>query len=213
MYLAPAIDQVLEDKKSKLLGRPTYYQIAGTLTRGYKKADIPFKFRFETFDDYGPEDLSVSGLYDMEEDIKYIILNFPKEQKHYSITNENWRDFKFAVSQVCQHETIHELQWQNREKDGEPCTIDFRNLTGSILEEKEYLADIDEIDAYGHDIAMEIRFCYPKKDPYEILRTIDKRKKLWSYNYYKKIYKGDDWSRIKKRLLKKTFQWMPYVTV
>ena len=25
MYLAPAIDQVLEDKKSKLLGRPTYY--------------------------------------------------------------------------------------------------------------------------------------------------------------------------------------------
>ena len=213
MYLAPAIDQVLEDKKSKLLGRPTYYQIAVTLTRVYKKADIPFQFRFETFDDYGPDDLSVSGLYDMEEDIKYIILNFPKEQKHYSITNENWRDFKFAVSQVCQHETIHELQWQNREKDGEPCTIDFRNLTGSISEEKEYLADIDEIDAYGHDIAMEIRFCYPKKDPYEILRTIDKRKKLWSYNYYKKIYKGDDWSRIKKRLLKKTFQWMPYVTV
>ena len=213
MYLAPAIDQVLEDKKSKLLGRPTYYQIAGTLTRAYKKADIPFKFRFETFDDYGPDDISVSGLYDMEEDIKYIILNFPKEQKHYTITNENWREFKFAVSQVCQHETIHELQWQNRETDGEPCSIDFRNLTGSISEEKEYLADIDEIDAYGHDIAMEIKFCYPKKDPYEILRTIDSRKKLWSYNYYKKIYKGDDWSKIKKRLLKKTFQWMPYVTV
>ena len=51
MYLAPAIDQVLEGKKSKLLGRLTYYQIAGTLTRGYKKAEIPFKFRFETFDD------------------------------------------------------------------------------------------------------------------------------------------------------------------
>jgi hypothetical protein len=139
MYLAPAIDQVLEDKKSKLLGRPTYYQIAGILTRGYKRAELPFKFRFETFDDYGPDDLSVSGLYDMEEDVKYIILNFPKEQKHYSITNENWREFKFAVSQVCQHETIHELQWQNRETDGVPCAIDFRNLTGSISEEKEYL--------------------------------------------------------------------------
>ena len=95
MYLAPAIDQVLEDKKSKLLGRPTYYQIAGTLTRGYKKADIPFKFRFETFDDYGPDDLSVSGLYDMEEDIKYIIkLNkeTPKqlprtEQRHTNAAN------------------------------------------------------------------------------------------------------------------------------
>lgn len=212
MYLASVIDQILEDKKPKLLGRPSYFHITGVLNRGFKK-ELPFKFRFETFDDYGPEDISVSGLYDMEEDIKYIILNFPKETKHYSITKENWREFKFAVSQVCQHETIHQLQWQNRETDGEPCSIDFRNLTGTISEEKEYLADIDEIDAYGHDIAMEIKFCYPKKDPYEILRTIDSRKKLWSYNYYKKIYKGDDWSKIRKRLLKKTYQWMPYVTV
>lgn len=213
MYLAPAIDQVLEDKKSKLLGRPTYYQIAGILTRSYKKANIPFKFRFETFEDYGPEDLSVSGLYDMEEDIKYIILNFPKEKRHYNLTSENWRDFKFAVSQVCQHETIHQLQWQNRESDGQPCTLDFRNLTGSISEEKEYLSDIDEIDAYGHDIAMEIKYSYPNKDPYEILKTIDSRRKVWSYIYYKKTFKGDDWSNIKNRLLKKTYQWMPHVTV
>ena len=213
MYLAPAIDQVLEDKKSKLLGRPTYYQIAGILTRGYKKANIPFKFRFETFDDYGPEDISVSGLYDMVEDIKYVVLNFPKQQKHYSVSNENWRDFKFAVSQVCQHETIHELQWQNRDTGGEPCTLDFRNLTGSISEDKEYLADIDEIDAYGHDIAMEIKYSYPNKDPYEILKTIDSRRKVWSYIYYKKTFKGDDWSNIKNRLLKKTYQWMPHVTV
>ena len=213
MYLAPAIDQVLEDKKSKLLGRLTYYQIAGTLTRGYKKAEIPFKFRFETFDDYGPEDISVSGLYDMVEDIKYVVLNFPKQQKHYSVSNENWRDFKFAVSQVCQHETIHELQWQNRDTGREPCTLDFRNLTGSISEDKEYLADIDEIDAYGHDIAMEIKYSYPNKDPYEILKTIDSRRKVWSYIYYKKTFKGDDWSNIKNRLLKKTYQWMPHVTV
>ena len=213
MHLAPVIDQVLELKKSKLLGRLTYYQIAGILTRGYKRAEIPFKFRFETFEDYGPDDLSVSGLYDMEEDIKYIILNFPKETKHFTISEKNWREFKFAVSQVCQHETIHQLQWENRELDGEPCEIDFRNLTGSISEEKEYLADIDEIDAYGHDIAMEIKYSYPKKDPYEILRTIDSRKKVWSYNYYKKTFKGDDWSKIKNRLLKKTYQWLPYVTV
>ena len=149
----------------------------------------------------------------MVEDIKYVVLNFPKQQKHYSVSNENWRDFKFAVSQVCQHETIHELQWQNRDTGGEPCTLDFRNLTGSISEDKEYLADIDEIDAYGHDIAMEIKYSYPNKDPYEILKTIDSRRKVWSYIYYKKTFKGDDWSNIKNRLLKKTYQWMPHVTV
>ena len=117
------------------------------------------------------------------------------------------------MSQVCQHETIHQLQWQNRESDEQPCTLDFRNLTGSISEEKEYLSDIDEIDAYGHDIAMEIKYSYPNKDPYEILKTIDSRRKVWSYIYYKKTFKGDDWSNIKNRLLKKTYQWMPHVIV
>jgi len=213
MYLAPAIDEVLEGKKSKLSGHLTYYQIAGTLTRCYKKAEIPFKFRFETYDDYGPTDISVSGLYDTEEDVKYIILNFSKETKHFTISDKNWREFKFAVSQVCQHETIHQLQWQNRESDGQPCTIDFRNLRGSTSEDKEYLSDVDEIDAYGHDIAMEIKYSYPNKNPYEILKTIDSRRKVWSYTYYKKTFKGDDWSKIKNRLLKKTFQWLPHVTL
>ena len=212
MYLAPMIDSTIESKKTKLLGSPSYFYLTGVLNRAFKKVE-PFNFRYETYDDYSVDDFSVSGLYDMEEDKSYIILNFSKHSKTFNISNKNWRDFKFAVSQVCQHETIHKLQWQHRETSGEPCQLDFRNLSESIAEEKEYLADIDEIDAYGHDIAMEIKYCYPKKNPYEILKNIDSKKKLWSYNYYKKIYRGDDWSKIKNRLLKKTFLWLPHVTV
>jgi hypothetical protein len=86
-------------------------------------------------------------------------------------------------------------------------------MSSSNEEEKEYLADPDEIDAYGHDIAMEIKFFYPKQDPYEVLNKIGSKRKLWSYNYYKKTFKGDDWSHIKSRLLKKTYQWIPHTTV
>jgi hypothetical protein len=213
MYLASAIDQVLDSKKSKLVGKVSYYYITSVLNRAFN-SQMPFKFRYETFADYGKEDFSVSGLYDMDSDVKYVILNFPKECKTFNITNDVWREFKFAVSQVCQHETIHQLQWQHRDVDlGESYALDFRNLSGTMAEEKEYLADADEIDAYGHDIAMEIKYCYPKANPYAVLRSIDSKKKLWSYNYYKKTFKGDDWSIIKKRLLKKTYLWLPYVTV
>jgi hypothetical protein len=212
MFLAPVIDQTLESTKSKLLGRPSYSQITGVLNRAFKKTE-PFKFRYETYLDYGEHDFSVSGLYDMEKNVKYVIVNFPREHSNFTISEKNWSELKFAISQVCQHESIHQNQWQFRELDGLPVALDFRNLSGDISEEKEYLAEIDEIDAYGHDIAMEIKYCYPNKDPYHILRTISGRKKLWSYNYYKKIFKGDDWSDIKKRLLKKTFLWLPYVTV
>ena len=213
MYLASEINEILESKKSKLVGNSSFFYITTILNKAFKDKD-PYKFKYETFDDYSKDDFSVSGLYDMDMDKKYVILNFSKNSKTYTIEEKRWEEFKFTISQVCQHESIHQNQWQHREytSDG-PMQLDFRNLTGDISEEKEYLSDVDEIDAYAHDIAMEIKFYYSKKNPYEILKTIDSRKKIWSYTYYKKAFKGDDWSKIKSRLLKKTFQWMPYVQV
>lgn len=213
MYLANKIDEVLESKKDKLLGRSTYYYICDVLTRGFRKVE-PYKFRFETYSDYSKEDYSVSGLYDMEVGKKYVILNFPKTCKTFNITTKNWSDFKFAVSQVCQHEKIHELQWQHRDISGydhEP--LEFRNKTETKEEEQEYLSDPDEIDAYAHDIAMEIKYFYPKKNPYEVLKNINRYKKVWSYKYYRDTFKGSDWSEIRHSLYKKTYRWMPSVTV
>ena len=78
----------------------------------------------------------------------------------------------------------------------------------------DYLAELDEIDAYVHDIAMEIREYYPKSDPMDVLRNINKRRKLWSWNYYRSAFKDSkDWSDVKTRLLKKTYLWLPHVTV
>ena len=212
MYLAPVIDETLESIRSKIVGKSSYFYITSVLNRAFKNTER-FKFRYETFENYSKDDYSVSGLYDMDKNQRHIIINFPKCSGKIEITPKMWRDFKFSISQVCQHETIHQDQWQYRESDGEPCMIDFRRLSETDIDEKEYLADSDEIDAYAHDIAMEIKFCYGRQDPLEVLRNIDSKRKLWSYNYYKKTFKGDDWTIIKKRLLKKTFLWLPHVTI
>lgn len=213
MYLAGIINDVLESKKDKLVGRSTYFYITGVLNRAFSKIE-PFKFRFETYDDYGREDYSVSGIFDMETNTRYVILNFPKTCKTFTVKPERWSEFKFAISQVCQHEAIHQCQWQHRDGNMfEVGKLDFRDVDGTIDEEKEYLADLDEIDAYGHDIAMEIKFFYPKENPYHVLNKINTKRKLWSYNYYKKTFKGDDWSEIKHRLYKKIHKWLPYTTV
>jgi len=211
MYLAGLIDDVLESKKDKLIGRSTYFYIVDVLNRAFKKAE-PFKFKFETFNDYSKEDYSVSGIYDQETDKKYVILNFASTCKTFTLTPEKWKEFKFAVSQVCQHESIHQCQWSMVADPSLKVTtgkLDFRMEQED--DEKEYLADPDEIDAYGHDIAMEIKFFYPKKDPYKVLQNINRHKKLWSYNYYKKTFQGDDWEHIKRHLYKKTYKWIPYV--
>lgn len=212
MYLAPIIDEVLESKKSKLLGRNTHYYVTSVLNRAFQKVE-PFKFRYETYEDYGKDDYSVSGLYDMDTDIRYIILNFPKNLKYFALEEKRWSEFKFAVSQVCQHESIHKCQWSFRtgyEMENEP--LEFRNKSDEPVEELQlYLSDPDEIEAYAHDIAMEIKFYYPKNNPYDVLKAVGKKRKLWSYSYYKKTFKDEDWGIIKKLLLKKTYRWLSHV--
>ena len=212
MYLADTIDSVLESKKDKLIGRSSHFFICDVLNRAFKKVE-PFKFRYELYDNYDREDYSISGVYDQDIDVKYIILNFSSTCKTFTLRPEKWKEFKFGISQVCQHESIHQCQWSVRDASLFNCEkVDFRTEDPSE-EDKDYLADYDEIDAYGHDIAMEIKFYYPKKDPYEVLKNISRYKKIWSYNYYKKTFKNDDWSEVKHSLLKKAFRWLSYTKV
>lgn len=213
MYLASKINEILDSKKHRLLGRPTYFYICDVLNRSFKKVE-PFKFRYETYADFDREDYSVSGLYDMETDIKYVILNFSQKCKAFNLTEKNWQDFRFSISQVCQHELIHQCQWQHKDvSDYEHEPLEFRTKSETKEEEQDYLLDPDEIDAYGHDIAMEIKYFYPKKDPYFVLRNLNRYRKIWSYKYYKDTFKGEDWFDVRKDLYKKIYKWIPYVTV
>lgn len=213
MYLAKIINEVLDSKKDRFTKGVSYQTAVNTLNRAFRDKES-FKFRYELYKDYARSDFSVSGLYDMEKNTKYIILNFPKNNKTIRFNDTTWKDFKFAVSQVCQHEAIHELQWQHRNGvKRERTPLIFRNHSCTLEEEQNYLLDVDEVDAYAHDIAMEIKFFYPTKNPYSVLRKVGRHKKIWSYHFYRKTFKGTDWSPVRNRLLKKAYQWMPYVTV
>lgn len=211
MYLASSINQSLENHKSKLLGWNPYSSLTTKLEQAFRKKDL--KFKYERFPFIDKDDFSVSGLYDMTTNKRYVILNVSDKCFDFRLKKDRWEEFKFFVSQVVQHETLHQMQWQYRDECNENVQLDFRNMIGTKEEERVYLSDLDEIDAYGHDIAMEIKFFYPDKCPYEILKTLNKRRKVWSYSYYKKSFKGCEWSGVKNRLLKKTFLWLPHVTI
>lgn len=208
MHLARLIDETLESKKDKLLGANTYLHICGILNRAFKKTS-PFKFRFEKFEDYWRGDYSITGLYDTHKDIKYVIFNFPSTCKYFTLLPSSWSDFKFSISQVCQHESIHENQHKKRGDIFEmEEVIEFRQKEQDCEQDREYLCDSDEIDAYAHDIALEILHYYPRKDPYFVLGNLNLHRKLHSYNYYKKTFNNTDWTPIKTRLYKRIYKWL-----
>lgn len=208
MFIAQDIHQTVESCKNKILGFNSYHKITRVLNKAFGKKDL--KFKFETFDDFPNNTYSFSGIYDLYSNTRFINLNVSSKSFDLALSESEWCEFKFLLSQVIQHETIHQNQWQNRVYEDGPCRLDFRNMYGSRNEEMEYLSDIDEIDAYAHDIAMEIKFYYKNRDPYECLSVINKLRKVPSYSLYKKTFRGVDWFLIRKQLLLKTYKWMPY---
>jgi hypothetical protein len=212
MFLGFAIDGALSNIKYSLLGVNTFRRITAVLNCEFKKQNLPITFKYETFKNYDVFDYSVGGIYDSNNDRCYIVLHFSTNKRFY-LEEREWDKFKFHISQACQHELIHKYQNQFRENNFEYEPIDLRSLQqGSIDDEQNYLSCLDEIDAYAHDIAMEIKFHYPYFNPYFVLSSISKRRKLDSYNYYRNTFKHEDWSYIRKLLLKKTYKWLPYVT-
>lgn len=216
MYDAPEINSILEKIRPLLLRTKTQGNFNKILMNNFDVYQLKCKTIRE--DDLTKEEYCVSGLFDPFTDDVFVVFGVPK--KSYTPINliykESWDTFKFMFSQTLQHELIHKYQSIARDDnidEGADSDIDHRTKDLSVEECREYLSDFDEIDAYSHDIAMEICYYYWNRNPYEVLRHIDKTRKLWSYNYYKKTFSKKDWTRIKSKLLKKVYQWMPHVKV
>ena len=115
------------------------------------------------------------------------------------------------LSQILQHEKIHESQFYFRPDQAERKVRVYHSdkISKKRLAQIEYLREWCEIEAYAHDIAMEINQYYSYLNPSTVMKHIDKHTKLYSYMFYKKAFKGTDWSRLKKSLLRKIWRWIP----
>lgn len=161
---------------------------------------------------------SMSGSYESSRKRRPIdiMLHFSDKIEVYNFTPRRWRNFRFLLSSVLQHELIHQQQYQRRPAEVKETCLYYDVKAGekSDKEYMDYLAELDEIDAYAHDIAMEIKEYYPTVNPYEVLATIDQRESLWSWFHYRDTFRdSEDWSAVHNRLLKKTYLWLPHVTV
>ena len=210
MYLSKDIDRRFTNNRFKFDGFVTYRSLSVRLRNTFSIISN-LKFKIIRTEELDVNEFSVGGLYNQSTDLKYIILNVSNYSNEMIFDACLWKDFTFLISQTIQHETIHQDQFKFRELCDDEIKIDFRFTSLNTVDDRCYLADNDEIDAYAHDIAMEIKHFYPLSNPYDVLRLIGSKRKLPSFSYYKNTFKGRDWSDIKKRLFLKIFKWIPHV--
>ena len=208
MYLCSEIFKALDSNQERFCGYQRHQDIAKNLQEVLK----PFHVRVLVHTDNTLEraDLAVGGefWYDKVYQPIHLHLHFPPKAHGKFQWHDKWEHFRFLVAQVLQHELIHQHQCQFPEHNE-------GNYFDMNIQDKDinYFSELDEIDCFGHDIAMEIRYYYPKEDPYQVLKTVSRRKYIHSYKYYTRTFKGLDWSVIRKRLIKKASNWLPYTHI
>jgi hypothetical protein len=215
MYLAPRINRRIAAMRDVLRGSVPLETVLDLVQSALK----PFGIRVYLMPDdtLTRPDFTCGGLYDFQKKRQPIdiVLHFHEGNRCFNFTKKNWTKFSFLLSQVVQHELIHKCQYSHRqeiENGGATLYYDIKAGEKSDKEHMDYLAELDEIEAYAHDIALEILHHYPTMDPYAVLSSINRRRRLWSWNYYRDAFKySEDWSDVRHRLLKKTYQWLPIV--
>jgi len=199
----------------------TYRQLSRRLNKIFRKDGI--KVRIYKDDGYGvgkkskAQPFSFSGYYepDKEETPITIFIHLPAKKDKFKFTKINYPAFIFVFSQTIQHEMIHHSQYSFRNEDNEKMVKVYHSnrLSKKRKEQINYLREWCEIEAYAHDIAMEMNYYYGYNKPEQNLKNIDELSKLITYRYYKEVFRGTGWHKVKKSLLKKIWRWIPVAHV
>lgn len=215
MIEAPEINSRVEKFQEQFHGYQNAIEIREIMTKMLKPWNV--KITIRRSDDVPIQEISIGGSFDHEKRYKQIELDIylnPK-QKKFGWNEYNLPGTMFLLRQVLQHELIHQYQMQQRHEESRGMVSFYAVVSRDPAKQEEcdYLSELDEIDAYAHDIAMEILHYYPDEDPYQVLKAIRRKRYLTSWKIYSKAFKHcKDWSQVRQRLLTKVYNWIPYVT-
>lgn len=201
MYLSSKIFRILDSNKHKFVGTQSSSDFKNTLQLIFKCFKVFVSIRKLKLDENFVYILGAS--YNADNDKIDMDVFLESDNFQFSLSDKEWKLFRFKIGQVIQHELIHREQYKKKKIES----------FYSISNERSYLSNPDEIDAYSHDIAMEILYFYDESQKYEIIRNISQKKEVESYRMYENTFKNSNWELIRRKLIKKTYLWLDYVSI
>jgi len=138
----------------------------------------------------------VHGEFDPETNRVCIILQGPAEFD----AALNARQLIWQVWQAVQHEQQHQVQYMQRPDAHRPRQLSWStdHIEGAAQrQQRSYLSDLDEVDAFGQDIALEVT---------EFLQGDVRRfSETDTWIRYAHAFAGTQWTRIRQRLLRRAW--------
>lgn len=176
----------------------------GSMVRVYRDKKRNFNKR---------QDFDVSAYFDTEKTHLPISLTVHVDPKRevMEFTDSVYRRFMFRVAQTLHHECIHAEQMERRAHlmERRVNVQPSKRMSKEQRKHMQYLSDHHEIEAYAHDIAMEIVTFYPRCDPMNVIKRIDAKRYLTTYRYFSRAFLNTEWESVHDLLIKKIMKWVP----
>lgn len=215
MYLASKLDKEMDENlpPDYFIGkRITYTKLSKQLNNILK----PLGARVRVIKDKGLKGkrntFYVTGYFETENRKVPITIQVfvPPTKNGFTLSKTKYNYLRFAFSQITQHEFIHKSQFSTNPDYFEKQIRVYHSdrLSKKRIKMIEYLSERCEVEAYAHDIVLEIKNSYPKKKPETVIAHIDKYKNLPSYNLFKQTFAGTEWSKLKESLTKSMSRWI-----
>lgn len=158
--------------------------------------------------EFEPDYESRSGwVYD---DIRVIIFASRDQFDAFEWTQESWNAFKALFLRTALHEIVHARQFANNKRDWMMYHVPHtRSKSVSVQNQRQYLSNICEVEAYAHCCYFELKSNYKNFDFKTLPDRLSANVKSPSLRYYLRVfgYRGAKDKLVIKRLVARIRAW------
>ena len=135
--------------------------------------------------------IAIGGEYSPEDRQCTLIIHSTNFDKH-TFTHESWDRFKYRFIQTLMHEMIHFMQFDRRDDSYSNYVVPYKRIGHKKKdEERRYLSEFDEIQAYAHCVYLDFKMFKPNVDVDTLLARCKKKIDSKTLHYFLKTFNYD----------------------
>jgi hypothetical protein len=135
--------------------------------------------------------VAIGGEYDTEK--RQITLQiYTQKYNTFPFSDKSWASFKFRLLQTLMHEMIHFMQYDRRGDEWSNYVVPYKKVGNAKKDEQRaYLSEFDEIQAYAHCVYLDYKMRRPNVDINILLNRYLKKRDSSTLHYFLKTFNYD----------------------
>ena len=135
--------------------------------------------------------VAIGGEYSPD-DRQITLQIYTKKFNNFPFTDKSWSSFKMRFIQTLMHEIIHFMQYDRRGDEWSNYVVPYKKVgIAKKDEQRAYLSEFDEIQAYAHCVYLDFKMRRPKVDISVLLNRYKTKRDSSTLHYFLKTFDYD----------------------